>query len=396
MVGDDKRLFGMDVLRGGAVLAIVFHHSFRYLNPPDWLQFLGPLGSLGAEALLVLSGYLIGHGLIRKMQKDAFGQAGHLGDFYARRWLRTLPPYYFYLLVSAAIFPPLLDQLLSHASYFVFLQNFAWKMPESFYPQSWTLAVLEFFYLLFPLALFLTRKWVRHPLLCFLPPVALFLLVPLATRGCFLAMNGPVGVDDTIRKWVVFRLDTPIVGVVLALIEAGMPSMWTWMLRRSWLGLAALAGCAAYYLASCPGLNASTVGQLLFFNLTAACIAVVFPLLSRWNMGPGVVRSSVRTVADLSYTIYVSQYLVLAVSFVLMAMLGVSQNEWVAGYALLVIVMAAIVYPSYRLIEEPFLRLRNARAPQKSLVLAMGARVAAFTRMLVPGLRAERPVPAQL
>ncbi len=87
-----ERIFGLDFLRATAVLLVVFHHSMSFMTAPEWMQGLSWLGEIGVGALLLLSGYLIGQGLIKKCKAGRFSRLGDLGGFYARRWSRTFPP----------------------------------------------------------------------------------------------------------------------------------------------------------------------------------------------------------------------------------------------------------------------------------------------------------------
>jgi peptidoglycan/LPS O-acetylase OafA/YrhL len=393
-----ERIFGLDVIRTTAVLLIVFHHTFNFTHVPGWLRFFGPLGSLGAEALLVLSGYLIGHGLLKKSKEGRFSKSGHLTQFYFKRWMRTLPPYYFYLLVMAALFPPFLQQLWIHKAYFIFLQNFAWKMPSSFYAQTWTLAVLEFFYLLFPLVLLLASKIVRNYLACFLVPIALFLAVPLLVRVMHTQIESPEGFEELFRKCVIFRLDTPIAGVVLAMIEIELPWVWMWLLRHCWMGLIALGASTTYYLAKFPLLFSSHWFQVFFYPMVAVSIALMFPLLCSWKMGRSPFHRMVCAISQISYSIYVSHYFALSIGLALLIMAGVSRDHWVTAYLLFAICAGVIADLSYRLTEAPFIRLRESKLPNPSYFLATYRSTRQRVRSWFPSgrVQAAPPKPAEL
>src|SRR5579871_6125771 len=117
MVNESNRIFGLDLLRALAVLFVIFHHSLLYVRPWPWLYAFGPLGTLGVEFLLVLTGYLIGHSLLKEIRQGRFGEF-QLKRFYTRRWLRTLPPYYFFLVIMAALTSCTLNGLWSNRAYF--------------------------------------------------------------------------------------------------------------------------------------------------------------------------------------------------------------------------------------------------------------------------------------
>lgn len=75
-----------------------------------------------------------------------------LGTFYARRFLRTLPSYYF-ILAFYILIPPLAAQRSPNFwEYVFFLQNLS---RVEIFGVSWSLCVEEHFYLFFPLLILL-------------------------------------------------------------------------------------------------------------------------------------------------------------------------------------------------------------------------------------------------
>jgi peptidoglycan/LPS O-acetylase OafA/YrhL len=363
------RIFGLDLLRAMAVLLVVFHHSLLYTTAPAWLNRFGWLGEIGVGALLVLSGYLIGQGLIKKSREGRFFQFRHLSQFYLRRWSRTFPPYYFYLFIMAALFPPLFAQLLARKEYFLFLQNFAWNVPP-FYAQTWTLALLEFFYLLFPLLLILTSKLARNYLLCIAIPMAVLFFVPLALKAMHSQIETPLGFEQTFRKWVVFRLDTPIVGVAAALVQAELPLIWAWFLRHSWIGLCTLSEILIYYYLGCPGLYSNHWMQVFFYPVSALAMAPLLPFLCNWKFNRSLLGSAMSSISQTSYSLYVSHIFALTIGFCLLFMLGIPNDRWFIALPIYILLIVLITCPSYYLTEEPFIRLRESNS--RSCLPALG------------------------
>lgn len=149
---------GFDGLRALAVLAVIGSH----LNVP-WLKY----GSAGVLLFFVLSGFLI-TGLLL----DKVGRPHSARDFFLRRALRTFPIYYiltaFVLILAIMMRWPYSDW----PKFAVFMQNF-YLAPHmlvefpGFMNHTWSLAVEEQFYIVWPVAVMSLRmRWL--PLLCLL------------------------------------------------------------------------------------------------------------------------------------------------------------------------------------------------------------------------------------
>ena len=136
----------------------------------------------GVILFFVLSGYLITGILL-----DAKGSDGYFRNFYARRALRIFPAYYLTLLLTAVtIFivapaSPALGPGAFEWTYFIFyVQNYwmgieAYKTPLSgILGHTWTLAIEEQFYLIWPAAVFFLG---RRALIGFC--IALLVLSPI-------------------------------------------------------------------------------------------------------------------------------------------------------------------------------------------------------------------------
>ena len=155
-----KRVPELDGLRGLAAIAIVAFHYGEHTPIHDRLLYAG-VTSL--ELFFVLSGYLISTIILNHA-----GEPGFFRTFYIRRGLRIWPIYYLLLLVYAStwLFMPRQAPLSALPYALMFTQNiefywFAKPVPLA-YPltPTWSLAVEEQFYILWPLlvGLFGTRR----------------------------------------------------------------------------------------------------------------------------------------------------------------------------------------------------------------------------------------------
>ncbi len=151
------RVYGLDVFRSFAILFVLIGHSLEHSRISSQIQTFGHLGILGVELFFVLSGFLIGSMIMRLIDNRRFHSLVDISIFWKRRWLRTLPLYFVALLAFLRFDYHGRHELLEYPAYFVFMQNFAYRMPD-FFELSWSLAIEEHFYLLFPIVFLLGKK----------------------------------------------------------------------------------------------------------------------------------------------------------------------------------------------------------------------------------------------
>jgi peptidoglycan/LPS O-acetylase OafA/YrhL len=154
----------IDGLRSVAVLPVIMFHA-------GFDVFSG--GFVGVDIFFVISGYLITTIIINDIQKKQFSLTG----FYERRARRILPALFFVMILSLPfawyLMPP--DQLndfsLSLVAVSLFVSNFLfWRQTGYFdaaaeekpFLHTWSLAVEEQFYLIFPIFLMITWRLGRN------------------------------------------------------------------------------------------------------------------------------------------------------------------------------------------------------------------------------------------
>jgi peptidoglycan/LPS O-acetylase OafA/YrhL len=177
--GTMRRIPELDALRGIAILLVLVHHTeFAVLYAPELTRLMW----LGVDLFFVLSGFLITEILLRK-PKDR----GFILNFYARRALRIWPPYYLLVLFVWLFGTPLFGSSLQGRAlvhYLTFTQNVSFAPMElAFHPalqSTWSLAVEEQFYLLWPP---LTLGFRRRALAVTLTGIILLAVVVRAEGG---------------------------------------------------------------------------------------------------------------------------------------------------------------------------------------------------------------------
>ncbi len=305
MLAKHHRNFGLDLFRAAAILMV--------LSPRAWLVFM------------------------------------------LRRWLRTVPAYYAWLAVltlaslatTAEIEQPL---------YLLFLQNFAWPMVGGdWFAVSWSLAIEEWFYLLFSLALLGLAPILGQRALPV--AIALFMAVPLAVRialapdaaGWDLLGSETTAWDHAIRKIVAMRLDAIAYGVCLAWLWSS--SMRERIERLRW-PLAA-AGLAMLAFARPP--FGAGVWRVWIFPLTSVGFACLFPLGLVLSASDGPLSDLIRRLSNGSYAIYLVHFTLLAWTF------AAVQDGWIPAWTAIPLALAAtflLAGASYRWLEMPILRRR--------------------------------------
>ncbi len=344
----------LDALRAAAIAAVFFAHL---LAPGAWSQLptarAFDYGQRGVDLFFVLSGYLVGGIALRHLATE--GRVP-LFRFWRNRWYRTLPAYYVVLGCY------LLKQLMPHRSeglgqpwsYFFFLQGYVVGSLTDF-AHSWSLCVEEHFYLALPVALTLGglaagRRVGRVALGLLAAGLAL-----VALRTWLLAQGAPA--YQKLSHW---RTDGLVVGVSLAALELHDARAFAWLRARAGAG----AALAALLLAGAVAIEASgsphwQPAYALAFGLCVALGIARHPALE-WAGA----RPTVAWVARVSYSLYLYHPLVIGALLTLYFGRRFGQPAFVVAYLALSTVGSLVVsWLSYRFVEVPCLRLRDARAP---------------------------------
>lgn len=368
----------LDGLRALAILWVIPHnagfleaphydHIVRHPEAwPLWIaDHLEQMGWVGVQLFFVLSGFLITRILLRTR-----GTEGYFSSFYARRALRILPLYYLTLTVMLIVLPWLgaapaeLQATQQHQIWlWTFLSN--WAQPAGFgvtgLTHFWSLAVEEQFYLVWPLAVLLVSRE-RLPVLTIgLCVAALVFRLAMQSQGAH---------PEALYHFTVCRMDALLSGAIAAMIAEDQPLRLAVAARLRWLMPLAiglfLAGAAPTLAYERTNFFTQNIG----YSILSICFAVIIlrlvvvnPPARNW-LDRILSWPALRSIGRYSYAMYI-------LHFPLHKLWGVHVLEAIVGkepyspvvaltYAAVLTVVAYVLgMASYRLIERPFLRLKD-------------------------------------
>ncbi|MFA6149738.1 MAG: acyltransferase [Chitinophagaceae bacterium] len=164
----NKEIPSISGLRAVSIFIVLLSHWTRSTNIPSQLKFILEYldGSIGVRFFFVISGFLITYLLINEQNKN--GRID-IKKFYLRRTLRIFPVFYAFLVVIILLkyFDIVNVDALSIVGGFLYIENFKITPFNWLTGHSWSLAVEEQFYLLWPAIFILFRYKFSNQFLIF-------------------------------------------------------------------------------------------------------------------------------------------------------------------------------------------------------------------------------------
>jgi peptidoglycan/LPS O-acetylase OafA/YrhL len=372
----------LDVLRGIAILGVLFFHGFRadygelpFTGARRLFIFATQPGSLGVNLFFVLSGFLITGILLESRSRPDYYRR-----FYTRRALRILPAYYS-LLILLGILHQASAGFLGLS--FIYLSNVTNLFGVSMdYHPLWSLAVEEHYYIVWPSVV----KNLKPRLLAqFSLPICL--VIPLARAVAF---HYGYMLGGEWYTW--FAADGLAAGSLLAIVLRSSISR-----KHAAAGAAILltiapvlmiAGTPFGMLSRQTILGASL--QITLVNVFFAGVLLLFLIVGSSPNSKLVHSSFLGFFGYISYGLYLVHPMVFRVYDKLTGKfwpwLQPSEGRFgliVLRFAVVSIVAVSVAYISRKYYEEWFLQLKDriapepATAPVKVVVTAPSATVSA-------------------
>ena len=345
-----KKILGFDGIRGLAVISVVLTHvgAFSFLwDSPYLREGVLPLinGPTGVQAFFVLSGFLITMLLIKEHRAN---NRISLRNFYYRRTLRIIPLYLLFL--AAVIVIHLLAENVTSWISLLFASTYTYNfVPYGWHSNilghTWSLAVEEHFYLVWPVIFSFAYAKRGRGLLWGL---AAFVVLSFASRLVIAEiwwLENPYNVD----RWSFIAGSNIALGCICAVVIYGDYDIkWRQILASNYT----FAGGALLYM------NSLMLGS---HHLSTYLRGIGIALMIAWiclNQKSLLVRwlefKPLSYIGIISYGVYIYQGLFFGTGPHRMPDQAWPPDIWI-GLILLVVVAPL----SYHYFEKPFLRLKS-------------------------------------
>ncbi|QBZ96573.1 acyltransferase family protein [Flavobacterium sangjuense] len=367
MTNNNPRVFGLDLMRAMAICMVLCSHILWIYNPDDGIirQLFALFGFLGVEFFFVLSGFLIGRILYGIYIKDDYTIKSAL-YFLKRRWFRTLPNYFLILIINIIITASLGYSMPKLGLYFVFLQNGFSKM-STFFPESWSLSVEEWAYLVLPISLlvfsFLFKPKNKN---------GFFLVIVLSLIALFIGFKIAYQINTqttTLDEWnvslksvMIYRLDAIFMGVLCSWISINYQKNWS----KFKFSLAFIGGLIMMFMYFGMGIlrilpeTFPVVWNVVYLPLASFSIAFFVPLFSQMETSIAILKRPIEFISKISYSIYLLHYSVimqLLMLFVDKEKTSLGQLHLLTAFYLSTTIFVSYLF--YRFYEKPMMNLRD-------------------------------------
>lgn len=348
-----SRIAGFDGLRAVSVGMVIATHA----GLTRWLEHHGVLndttrtaftGYTGVQVFFLLSGFIITHLM---MQEHLATGRVRLGAFFLRRALRILPLYFLALLVTVAtaalVYPIASKESVMFAA--TFTTNF---IPKAWYSTSlghtWSLAVEEHFYLIWPIVVIFAAHYRWNTLLRWL----CIACIGFAGVGAVLLSSAYLMAHYKVLDW------TPIAGLHIALgcaaaIIVNRPE-YSFMRPAVLMSGHALLVAVCLFIAGLFVEHASNFAGSLVRSVGVALL-LIWLFFNQTSLLVKVLENRVLVyIGSISYGLYIWQGYFLATG-----PYRAPGQTWPLTPEIGVVLLAIVAPLSYHFFEQPILSLKR-------------------------------------
>ncbi|MDF2931204.1 MAG: acyltransferase [Chryseobacterium sp.] len=353
----ESRNFGLDLLRFFAIFFVLINHGSYQLSLP--LKKINSFLYLdGVLLFFVLSGFLIGGIFIRTYEKNNLSKT--VFKFWIRRWMRTLPAYFFVLTIVCILHFITYNELDSFKTlnHFLFIQNFT-EFDSYLYPEAWSLSIEEWFYLLLPIFTLISFFFIKNKEKAFLLVIIFFLIVcPILRLIRF--YNYPISNnisewDKVFRSVTLLRLDSIMFGVLAAFLRHYYGQIFFHLKKlKLFIGILILISLRIFDLT----ISYSTLFQTVFsFSLNSFGVFLTLPFLFEMKLPKSkLIITGVTFTSLISYSLYLVNSTPLQALF--LNRIGFEKPFYIKylSFWILSFMIATLIY---KFVELPFMKLRD-------------------------------------
>lgn len=356
--GQDRVFFrGLNGIRALAAVGVVISHALSSTNrvglPPRVpLQFAG----IGVTIFFTLSGFLITYLLLREKRIYA---SIDLRQFYLRRILRIWPLYFFYIIAALSVTWLLGDEAVANTRYLIlfllFLPNIAFNLNR--YPSDvghlWSIGIEEQFYAFWPVILNRITRVARF--------LIVLVVVLVVARTCLKIYSLHIGKKLPFSLSISMRFDCMAIGALFAIgYERKIPRVLA--ISRS-LGVA--VAFWGMVLLSC--LNRFSMFSFYRRGRRRSHHRVLILREIESSKQVTLLENPIASfIGMISFGIYVYHPIVVSI---IVHCVKLSDLTFIHASVFIVVVITltvAVAWVSYRIVEAPFLRIKERFARIRS------------------------------
>lgn len=341
----------LDALRAIAALMVLCSHYLIDVDAPFRFDY----GGYGVQIFFVISGFLITSILLAQKEKSDLPKKRLIGSFITKRALRLFPVYYIVLLTLFVLYKVGNLWICDRGDwwhYFTYTQNYVfftkgWQSP--LLNHTWSLAVEEQFYLVWPFIIFFTPR--RHELKVLF---AIFFL-GITSRIYF---QGFYPVQGTVKAMTLIHFDMLGAGALLAWMRHRRSALASTFFQRvtPFLFVAGVVGSGVltYYGISDPFLVP------FFILIMAFSIVFICSSETRFFLNPLLQLKPLQYVGKISYGVYLYHKLVPFFTRYTAGKAGIHlPDNKIFQFVMFTVIALTVASLSWKFIEQPLLRVKE-------------------------------------